>query len=74
MDVEICAQFHQCSTRSFCACRSQKRKKDDLTLFFTLSGSTREKAARKTLVKLTPWVDFINIFQAAFTLADPESA
>ncbi len=49
-------QFHQHSTSSFYACRSQKRKKIPMTLlyFFTLLGSTSVKAAHKTLVKLTP--------------------
>ena len=42
-------------TPSFYACRSQKCKKLlDLTVFFALLGSERVKAARKTLVKLTP--------------------
>ena len=31
------------------------------------------KAGRKMLVKLTPGVNFTNVLQAAFTLADPES-
>jgi len=49
-------QFHQRSTYSFYAHRSQKRKKDtdDLTVFFTLLGSTSAKAVRSTLMKLTP--------------------
>jgi len=40
----------------FYICRSRKRKKIPMTqlYFFTLSGSTSIKAARKTLVKLTP--------------------
>ncbi len=50
------AQFHQCSTYSFYACRSQKSKKILMTClyFFTLLGSTSVKAEHKTLVKLTP--------------------
>jgi len=32
--------------------------------------STGAKAARRTLMKLTPGVDFTNILLAAFTLAD----
>jgi len=31
-----------------------QKKTDSLTLFFALLGSARVKAARKTLVKLTP--------------------
>jgi hypothetical protein len=36
--------------------------------------STRIKALHKTLMKLTPGVNFINVLQAALTHADPESA
>jgi len=41
---------------TYCAHRSQKRKKTDdyLTVFFTLLGSARTKAACKTLMKSTP--------------------
>ncbi len=40
---------------SFYACRSQKCKKtDNLTVFFTLLGSTRVKAVRRTLMKFSP--------------------
>ena len=50
-------QFHQRSTSSFYACRSQKRKKLlNLTVFFVLLGSMSTKAAHRTLVKLTPGV------------------
>ncbi len=41
--------------RSFCKRRSQKHKKTDaMTVFFTLSGSARAKAAHQTLMKQTP--------------------
>ncbi len=44
----IWAQFHQCSTYSFYARGTQKRKKDSQVIsLFTLSGSTRVKAERK---------------------------
>jgi hypothetical protein len=33
-----------------------------------------KKCAHKMLMKLTPGVDFTNVLQAAFTLADPKSA
>jgi len=49
------AQFHQRSTYRFYARRSRKRKDTyDLTVFFTLLGSTSVKSVRKTLMKLTP--------------------
>jgi len=49
-------QFHQCSTCSFYACWSQKRKKniDTLTVIFTHFWSAHAKAARRTLMKLSP--------------------
>jgi hypothetical protein len=31
------------------------------------------KMVRKTLVKLTPWFNFINVLRTTFTLIDPES-
>jgi hypothetical protein len=37
-----------------------------------LLGSTGTKAARRTLMKLTPWVDFTNVLQAALVQADPK--
>jgi len=37
-----------------------------MTVFFALSGSERAKAAHKTLVKLTPGLNFAYILQAAF--------
>ncbi len=51
----IAVIFTNIFTRSFCAHRSQKRKKtDDLTVFFTLLCSALVKGACKTLMKLTP--------------------
>jgi len=49
-------QFHQHFTQSFYMPRSWKRKKktDNLTVFFVLSGYACIKAAHKMLVKLTP--------------------
>ena len=48
-------QFHQHSTSSFYACRSQKRKKDrQLKLLFALLGSARVKAARKHVGEIDP--------------------
>jgi len=52
---ETMAQFHQHSTYSFYARRSQKHKKiDNLTVFLTLLGSVSIKAVRRTLMKLSP--------------------
>jgi len=55
-------------------CRSQKRDKIQLShkYLFTLSGSVSVKAVRRTLMKLSPGVNFINILRAAFTLVDPK--
>jgi len=51
-------QFHQRSTYSFYARRSRERKKTEkLTIFFMLLESSRAKAARKMLMKLTPHQD-----------------
>jgi len=50
-----------------------KKKTDNLTVFFALSGSALVKAACKWLVKLTPGLNFINILCTAFTLVDPKS-
>jgi len=49
-------QFHQHSTCSFYAHRSQKHQKRLTTwlYFFALSGSVHAKAARRTLIKSTP--------------------
>jgi hypothetical protein len=53
---------------SFYAHRSQKRKKIQLShkYLFTLSGSTSAKAVLRTLMKLTPGVDFKSVFSCAF--------
>jgi len=40
---------------------------------FTLFGSTGPKAASRSLLTLTPGLNFIDILCTAFTLADPES-
>jgi hypothetical protein len=40
---------------------------------FTLLGPTSVKAVRRTLMKLTPGVNFTNIFSKAFTREDPQS-
>jgi len=37
-----------------------------MTVFFTLLGSARTKAAPKTLMKLTPGMNSIKILQSAF--------
>ncbi len=49
-------QFHQHFTRSFYACRSQKRKNVQLShqYLFTLLGSESVKAVCRTLMKLSP--------------------
>ncbi len=53
------ARFHQCSTYSFYARRSQKRKKILMTWLssYAFGISTSAKAVRRTLVKLTPGYD-----------------
>ena len=38
----------------------------NLTVFLVLLGSSRVKAAHKTLVKLTPGVDCITVFTSSF--------
>ncbi len=40
---------------------------------FTLLGSAGVKAVRRTLMKLTPGLNFINILRTAFTLVGPKS-
>jgi hypothetical protein len=40
--------------------------------FFVLLGSAHIKAARGTLMKLTPGLNFINVLHTAFALVDPE--
>ncbi len=42
--------------------KCKKKETNDLTVFFTLSGSTCAKAARIMLVKLTPGVNPIKQF------------
>ncbi len=65
------AQFHQRSRYSFYACRSQMRKKRQSSqqCHLALLGPMSLKAASKTLVKLTPGVNFTNVLGAAFTRA-----
>jgi hypothetical protein len=53
--LETLDQFHQRSTSSFYASRSQKCKKDNQVFsLFVLLESERAKAASKMLMKLTP--------------------
>jgi len=49
-------QFHQCFRSRFYTCRSQirKKRKSSHQCLFALLGSACAKAARKTLMKLTP--------------------
>jgi len=70
----IWAQFHQLFKYSFYACRSRKHQKILMTWlsFFSHSGSTSVKAVHRTLVKLTPGVNFINVLLAAFSWEDPK--
>ena len=50
-------------TYSFCASRSQKRKKLlDLAVFFSLLGSASVKAAHIIMVKLTPLLSTFYLF------------
>jgi hypothetical protein len=46
--------------------RADHKKAVKSSVFFALLGSLHAKAARKTLVKSTPDVNFTNILQAAF--------
>jgi hypothetical protein len=64
--LKIGVDFTNKFTPSFCGCRSQKRKKTALTVFFTLLGSARAKAALKMLMILTLGVSFTKILRAAF--------
>ena len=60
--LNIRGQFHQCSTSSFYAQRSQKRKETvKLSSFIAFLGSVHIKAARRTLVKLTSDVSVKNV-------------
>jgi len=45
---------------------------NDFTVIFAPMGSTHIKAAHKTLMKLTPGVNFIIILCAALMLIDPK--
>jgi len=59
------AQFHQRSMYSFYARRSQMRKnrQSSWQCCLTLLGPTSVKAVHKTLMKLSPGVNFINIYE-----------
>ncbi len=52
--------------------KSEKRQSSYQCLFLLL-GSASAKAARKTLMRLTPVLNFINVQCTAFAPADPES-
>ncbi len=62
-------QFHQRSSYCFCPRRSRKLKKIQLghQCLFTFLGSTSIKAVLRMLVKLSPGVNFINIFWTHFS-------
>jgi len=72
----IRAQFHQRSMYSFYARRSRMRKKRQSSqqCHLVLLWPTSVKPALKTLVKLTPAVNFINVLRTAFTHVDPKCA
>ncbi len=74
-------RFHQRSTYSFYARRSRKCKKNTVksSVSFYAFRTTSVKSVSRTLMKLTPGetrleVKFINILQASFLHADPQSA
>jgi len=46
--------------------KSAKKKTNNLLAFYLLSGSAQVKAVHKMLVKLTPGVNFTNIFTLSF--------
>jgi len=70
----IRCQYHQHFTCSFYACRSQKCKRYlGFDWIITLSWSVRVRAVHRTLMKLSPSVNFINILLPAFTLVDHKS-
>jgi hypothetical protein len=53
---------------------AQKRKRNsEVVNLFTLLGTMCVKAVRKTLMKLSPSVNFINILAKAYMRADPKS-
>jgi len=57
--------------RSIYTLSSQKRHKyRQAVSLFALLGSLCVNADRKMVVKSTPWVNFINVLQAAFTRAE----
>jgi len=60
---------------SFYTLRSLKCKKRQSSCrsFFALLGSVCAQAARGTLVKLTPGLNFINVLRTAFTLSGSTS-
>jgi len=68
LKIFIRCQFHQHFKCSFYARRSQKRQMTLLTWlsFFAHLGSTCVKAVHRTLMKLSPGVDFINILLKSF--------
>jgi hypothetical protein len=56
LQVKFCkigsrAQFHQRSTNSFYARRSNSVNTDDFTIIFMLLGPTNAKTVRRTLMK-----------------------
>jgi len=60
-------------TRRFYKRSSQKHKSQSSCQYlFTLLGSACVKAVRRTLMKLSPGVNFNNNLQVAFTCADPK--
>ncbi len=74
-ETDTWCQFHQRFTYSFCARRDPEsvRTQSSDQYLFTLLGSTSVKAVRRTLMKLSPGVHFINILCTAFALVDPKS-
>jgi hypothetical protein len=67
--------FHQRFTYSVFAHGSWKCAKIQLShqYLFTLSGSVRVKAVHRTLMKLSPGVNVINVLRATFGPVDPKS-
>jgi len=54
-----------CATYTRAIPKAQK-KTEGLTIFFALLGSLHVKAARNNLVKLTPGLNFTNLFSCSF--------
>jgi len=52
----------------------RKKRQSSRQCHLALLGPTSVKGARKTLVKLTPGVNFTNILRKAFMRKDPKSA